>query len=123
MTDCIPELIKPEHMQKGYACAALYTGLWHRGEFIGPVENGKVSIFFVDYGTVDEVNIGDIRYLLSSFCSLPKLCHRGTLDFIKPRQPVDRWTVDATSFLIELVQDRVLTAGITEIDRQVKFCP
>ncbi|KAG4068758.1 hypothetical protein HA402_002449 [Bradysia odoriphaga] len=118
MTDYMPELIKKEHMQNGYACAALYAKLWHRGEIIGQVEDGKVSIFFVDYGTVDQVAIGGVRYLLNSFCVQPKLCHRGTLDFIKPRNSNQRWTVDATSFLISLVENKKLTAGITEIDRK-----
>ncbi|XP_037028541.1 uncharacterized protein LOC119068840 isoform X2 [Bradysia coprophila] len=118
MTDCIPELIKQEHMQNGYACAALYAKFWHRGEIIGQVEDGKVSVFFVDYGTVDQVAIGGIRYLLNSFCVQPKLCHRGTLDYIKPRNLSQRWTVDATSFLISLVENKKLTAGITDIDRK-----
>lgn len=119
LTDSIPPLIKPEHMTKGYVCAAMYANMWHRGEIIGSVEDGKVGIFFVDYGTVDQVKIGCVRYLLNSFCTLPKLCHRGTLDFIKPRNTDQRWTVDATTFLISLVQDKKLSAGITEIDSKV----
>lgn len=106
---------------QGYACAALYAKMWHRGQIIGDVHDEKVSIFFVDYGTVDRVNIKDVRYLLSSFSTQPKLCHRGTLDFIKPRNTNQRWTVEATSFLISLVENRRLTAGITEIDSKVKF--
>lgn len=119
---CIPELIKPEYMMKGYACAALYDNVWHRGEITGPVKDGKVGIFFVDYGTVDQVEIGSVRYLLNSFCALPKLCHHGMLDFIKPRSTDQRWTSDARIFLTNLIESKTLTAGITEIDSKVTFC-
>lgn len=113
----VPHLIKEEHLRRGYACAALYCNIWHRGEIQGQPKDGKVAIFFVDYGTVDQVYIDEIRYLLVSFCYTPKLCHRGTLDFVKPINC--RWNVETTTFLLGLVTDRKLIAGISEIDHKV----
>lgn len=113
------DLIKKQHMLKGYACAALYKNIWHRGEFQGQPKDGSVKIFFVDYGTVEQVSIDDVRYLLDSFCKAPKLCYRGTLDFVKPLN--HRWDVDTTSFFIGLVENKKLVAGVSEIDCKVSY--
>lgn len=112
-----PDLIKTQHIKSGYACAALYDNIWHRGEVQGLPKDGKVKIFFVDYGTVDQVAICDVRYLLDSFCFAPKFCHRGTLDFVQPLSY--RWHIDATLFFIGLVENKKLFAGVSEIDIKV----
>lgn len=113
------DLIQKRHMRKGYACAALYDKIWHRGVIQDQPKDGSVKIFFVDYGTVDQVSIDDIRYLLNSFCNTPKLCYRGTLDFIKPLDY--RWDIEATYFFHGLVENKKLIAGVSEVDREVSF--
>lgn len=110
-------MIKKEHMRKGYACAAIYQNIWHRGEIQGTPKDEKVKIFFVDYGTVDEIPITDVRYLWDSFCRTPKLCHRGTLDFVKPIRY--SWNNETTFFFINLVKNKKLIGGVSEIDCKV----
>lgn len=111
------DMIKKSHIQKGYACAALYENIWHRAEILEKPQRETVKVFFVDYGTIDRVAITDIRYLLDTFSIIPKLCHRGTLDFVKPIN--HRWDNNATSFFLSLIQDRKLVTGVSEIDSKV----
>lgn len=112
------DLIEKPHIKKGYACAAMYEKIWHRAEIIEEPKRESVKVFFVDYGTIGEVAIKDLRYLLDTFCSIPKLCYRGTLDFVKPINC--RWDTEATSFFISLIEDVKLVAGVSEIDCKVR---
>lgn len=84
---------------------------------LGEPKNGFVKIFFVDYGTVDDVSVRDVRYILNIFCSAPKMCYRGTLDFIKPKS--NRWDVETTTFFINLIENKKLIAGVSEINNEV----
>lgn len=115
--EIIPKVIKKEHMRKGYACAAMFQNIWHRGEIQEKPKDEKVKIRFVDYGTIDAIPITDVRYLLNSFCHTPKLCHRGTLDFVKPLHY--SWSNEATFFFINLVRNKKLIGGVSEIDGKV----
>lgn len=118
-SEIMPEVIRKVHMKKGYACTALYNNVWHRGEIQGIPTDGSVKIFFVDYGTVDQIPITDVRYLLNSFCSAP-MCYRGKLDFVKPINY--RWDVETTEFFLNLVSDKKCVAGVSEIDYKVYHC-
>lgn len=121
MSQSIPPLIRPEHMKKDYACAALYNNAWYRGRIQGPANNGEVGIYYVDFGTVERVPVGSVRYIPKNFCSIPHLCHRGTLDFIKPMNY--RWYIETTTVLIDLIADRKMMARVSEIDCKVSlFC-
>ena len=104
-------------MRTGYACAAMYQNIWHRGEIQEKPKDEKVKIYFVDYGTIDDIPITDVRYLLANFCHTPKLCHRGTLDFVKPIRY--SWNNEATFFFINLVRNKKLIGGVSEIDGKV----
>ncbi|KAJ6637547.1 Tudor and KH domain-containing protein like [Pseudolycoriella hygida] len=108
--------IKVKHMKKGFACAAIYDNVWHRGEIQAEPIDELVKIFFVDFGTTENIKVEDVCYLLKSFCFTPKLCHRGTLDFVKPL--TYRWGLEERYRFIEFVGDRKLVAGITEINQE-----
>lgn len=50
-----------------------------------PDEDERVQVLFVDYGTIDYVPSGRLRYLRKEQCVMPRLCHRGALAFVNNR--------------------------------------
>lgn len=72
----------------------------------------------MDYGTVTEVNINNIKFLASYFAELPAQALRGCLSHIKPRSL--HWSHEATTFFLTLVAEFMLYAKITEINKEVK---
>ncbi|KAJ6638353.1 Tudor domain-containing protein 5 [Pseudolycoriella hygida] len=76
--------IKDCHMIVGHVCAAFVDDKWFRAEILTrPDEDDQVQLLFVDYGTIDYVSVEHIRHLSSELCSMPRLAHRGVLDFVK----------------------------------------
>lgn len=50
-------------------------------------------MFYVDYGTVDEVKKENIRFLCKRFSRDPIYAHRGCLDRCKPNHGI--WTLES----------------------------
>lgn len=71
----------------------------------------------MDYGTVSEVKIEEIKFLISSFTKLPAQAARGCLSHIKPRQ--HHWSHEATLHFLSLTSDQMVFAKISEIDTEV----
>ncbi|XP_075167228.1 tejas isoform X2 [Haematobia irritans] len=103
-------------LNPGQVCAALFNDMWHRGEIVGPASSNKVKVSFVDYGTVCDVDITNIKYLCSCFSQLPAQALRGSLSHIKPRGM--HWSHESTQYFLSLVSELMLYAKITEIDRE-----
>ncbi|KNC29642.1 hypothetical protein FF38_08672 [Lucilia cuprina] len=99
----------------GQVCAACYNGLWHRAEIVAPPVNTTIKVSFMDYGTVTEVEIENIKFLASYFAQLPAQALRGCLSHIKPR--AFHWSHEATTYFLTLVTELMLYAKIVEIDR------
>ncbi|KAM7346217.1 tejas isoform 2-T2 [Cochliomyia hominivorax] len=100
----------------GQLCAACYNGLWHRAEIVAPPVNTSIKVSFMDYGTVTEVPIENIKFLSSNFAQLPAQALRGCLSHIKPR--TFHWSHEATIYFLKLVEDCMLYAKITEINKE-----
>ncbi|XP_037828317.1 tudor domain-containing protein 5 isoform X2 [Lucilia sericata] len=100
----------------GQVCAACYNGLWHRAEIVAPPVNTTIKVSFMDYGTVTEVGIENIKFLASYFAQLPAQALRGCLSHIKPRAL--HWSHEATTYFLTLVAEMMLYAKIVEIDRE-----
>lgn len=78
-------------------------------------------MFYVDYGTVDEVLNKNVRFLLKEFSRLPALVTRGCLDRIRPKEGV--WTLQAMEFFMNKVMDcsesQTMFARVTAFNQQV----
>lgn len=73
----------------------------------------------MDYGTVGNIDVVNIKYLHSQFLQIPSQAFRGTLSHIKP---IDlHWTPEASECFLSLIRDKVLFAKITEINEEVKY--
>lgn len=80
-----------------------------------------LQVFFVDYGTVDEVDTQNIRFLKKDFVTLPAQAYRGVIDGIKPIQGI--WMRDDTIYLQQQVLDRPLCGSVTHVNAQVSLWP
>uniref|UniRef100_A0A1I8NSS4 HTH OST-type domain-containing protein n=1 Tax=Stomoxys calcitrans TaxID=35570 RepID=A0A1I8NSS4_STOCA len=103
-------------LNPGQICAALFNGMWHRGEIVAPPVNNTVKVSFVDYGTVCEVDICDVKYLCTCFSQLPAQALRGCLSHIIPRGL--HWSHEATLYFLSMVSELMIYAKITEIDKE-----
>lgn len=105
------------NINKGQICAASYRNMWHRGKIIAEPENNHAKVFFVDYGTVENVQIKNLKYLLEKYSQIPAQAYRGSLAYIRPLK--HRWTRDSTYSFKTLVEDIILHAHAEEVDLQV----
>ncbi|XP_073846467.1 tejas isoform X2 [Musca autumnalis] len=103
-------------LNPGQVCAAAFNEMWHRAEIVAPPVKNKIKVSFIDYGTVSDVDICDVKYLGTCFSQLPAQALRGCLSNIKPRGL--HWSHEATMHFLSLVSERMLYAKITEIDRE-----
>ncbi|XP_061402639.1 tudor domain-containing protein 5 [Musca vetustissima] len=103
-------------LNPGQFCAAAFNEMWHRAEIVAAPVNNKIKVSFIDYGTVCDVDICDIKYLGQCFSQLPAQALRGSLSNIKPRGL--HWSHEATIHFLSLVSEKMLYAKITEIDRE-----
>uniref|UniRef100_A0A1B0BNU8 HTH OST-type domain-containing protein n=1 Tax=Glossina palpalis gambiensis TaxID=67801 RepID=A0A1B0BNU8_9MUSC len=103
-----------DHLKPGQLCAALFRNIWHRAMITRyPVKN-KVTVSFVDYGTVYEVDADEIKYLTLDFCKLPAQALRGSLSYVKTRRSY--WDSEANKYFASLVTETVIYAKISKIN-------
>ncbi|CAD6998570.1 unnamed protein product [Ceratitis capitata] len=106
---CVPRVC----ICPGQVCAALYKNLWHRAEILSPVIENKAKVLFVDYGTVSEVSVDDIKFLLTSFAKLPQQAIRGSLSYICPKNL--HWCQESIHAFLEMTFELMLYGKISEI--------
>ncbi|XP_011192994.1 uncharacterized protein LOC105218853 isoform X2 [Zeugodacus cucurbitae] len=114
-TFCIPSVC----INPGQVCAARYKGLWHRAEILAPVIEDKAKVFFVDYGTVSNVPISKIKFLLNSFARLPMQAIRGSLSHICPKNY--HWSPESIQYFLSLSSELMLYGQISEIDEKKRM--
>lgn len=111
-------------MTVGHVCAALVFDFWHRGEIVSKPENGKVRIFFLDYGSTMNIDVANVKYLLTEFAKTPRQAFRGCLHGIAPRDNSLFWDLDATKEMLEYISNKPLWALCNRIVEDVSliFC-
>lgn len=97
-------------IQEGLVVAASFGALWNRAKIIG--KSGKfVRLFFVDYGSVEDVVADDrVRYLREDFAQLPAFALRGVLSHVQPSDGV--WSDECIKFFLSELVDKTLEAKI-----------
>ncbi|XP_011202110.3 tudor domain-containing protein 5 [Bactrocera dorsalis] len=112
---CIPSVC----VCPGQVCAALYKGLWHRAEILTSVIGNKAKVFFVDYGTVSNVPVSNIKFLLTSFARLPKQAIRGSLSHICPNNY--HWSPESIQYFLSLSSELMLYGQVSEINEKKRI--
>lgn len=112
-------MISPSQLKIGIACAAYYSEKWLRAEVIAEPDSDQVKLLFIDFGTIGNVSIKNIRWLLSSLCDIPRLCHRGALDLLRP---INNYKIErlVTKTFCEMVGEKSVMAVISHIN-EVRF--
>ena len=100
-------LIKPNI---GQFCLAQYVdGAYYRGHIKNIHPDGKVEVFFIDYGNVEKVESSALKEISSDHCKLPAQAFTCRLAGVKPIQP-GRWSQEASAFLEQRTIGRQLVA-------------
>lgn len=73
-----------------------------------------LQVFYIDYGTVDDVFNNEIKFLHEDFIYLPPQAIRGCLDHVKPIG--GSWSRDASQAFHHIVADYSLYGKITGIN-------
>ncbi|XP_055542019.1 tudor domain-containing protein 5-like [Wyeomyia smithii] len=108
--------MQPSNVVVGMYCVAKFLGLWHRARIVSEYAHNHVKLFYIDYGTVAELELKDIKYMAKCFASLPAQAMRASLAYVKPVN--HRWSRDASWSLLSLVYEKILYAYIVDVDRK-----
>lgn len=89
--------IEEQDLRQGLYVAVSFSNLWHRGMILKVLPGGMVRIFYVDFGTVEDVMVNaKVRYITEDFIALPATAQRGVLSHVEPIQKV--WSEDSIHF-------------------------
>lgn len=86
----------------------------------------EMQVFYVDYGTVGEVQKKEVRFLHKRFSQHPIYAHRACLDRCKPNEGI--WTLEAmeeftkrvTSFFTDPIMAKVLNVNL-EVNHNLSY--
>ena len=98
----------------GTFCAAPFSdGSWYRSK-ITKMSAGAVTLFYADYGNVEEIPACDIRSLESQFCRQPIQALRCSLNGISPIG--NSWSEEACSmFQAAVVEEEMRVSFLREV--------
>lgn len=76
-------------------------------------------MFYLDYGTVEEVFADEIRLMRKDFAEMLPQAFRGCLDNIRPAAGL--WTREASQNFKSAVQNIKIYAKVTGVDAEVRI--
>ncbi|XP_027504010.1 tudor domain-containing protein 1 [Corapipo altera] len=102
------------HPAVGSVCCAQFTedNLWYRAAVTAYASEDTVLVDYVDYGNSDSVPLTKLRPLIPALKDLPAQAIRCSLAGVKP--PLGTWTSEGTSFMKNLVEDKVFTVKVVD---------
>ncbi|BFF99938.1 uncharacterized protein DMAD_00058 [Drosophila madeirensis] len=104
-------------LRPGYICAAQSNwGGWKRVRIVSaPQENAShVSVFYVDYGRLEQISRSDLRFLPQIYTTMPAMAVRGALTHLHPL--AFKWPADVTATFRDLVASSESYGQIIEVD-------
>lgn len=75
------------------------------------------QVFYIDYGTVEDIFVEHVRLMRKEFAELMPQAFRGCLDHIRPAAGL--WTREATVHFKKNVQDLKIYAKVTGVNTEV----
>lgn len=98
-----------------------YYELWHRVQVIQPPdEDGRVRLFFIDFGTVAMVPKGNIKLLMKEYLKSPRISHRGRLVNVMPPLLQPSFSGKQVEGFLNLTRGQKLKAKIMKFDDKTK---
>jgi len=93
------------HVTAGLLCATLFTdGTWHRAQVKEVVDETRVEVFFLDYGTNAKVRMDTLMYLHKNFGELPAQAIQARLAGVKPVGGKARFSKEAKNRFLQLMK-------------------
>ncbi|KFP79160.1 PREDICTED: RING finger protein 17, partial [Apaloderma vittatum] len=101
---------------EGQACIAKQEdGSWCRAQIIGLPSYEEVTIKYVDFGSVANVTLEDIRRIKRKFLSLPEQAIRCRLACIEPYKGAAEWNKEAKERFKQITEDKLMLCTVFEI--------
>ncbi|KAJ8262554.1 hypothetical protein GJAV_G00167730 [Gymnothorax javanicus] len=101
----------PARVEKNQIYAAKVENNWHRVLVKGVLNNGLVSVYELDYGEHELINITQLRPLIQEFRQFPFQAIPAQLAGVKPRQ----WSEEASIVFRNHVEKKPLVAQVESV--------
>jgi len=100
-------------LSRGQMVAGQFTdGAWHRVRVEGINNDGTYTVFFLDYGNSDVLDLSSLRALPRDLTAIPPLAHECFLAGLKAPGLKSDYCDDAAMALNELIFDKPLLAKV-----------
>ncbi|XP_055595223.1 tudor domain-containing protein 5-like isoform X2 [Uranotaenia lowii] len=111
--------LQPSNVMVGLYCIARYMGVWHRARVVSNLMNGKVKVFYIDYGTVADLELRDTKFMAKCFAELPAQAMRASMAYVSPLNK--KWSREAALTLLSFVYDKILYAYVVDVSDEREF--
>ncbi|KFP10662.1 RING finger protein 17, partial [Egretta garzetta] len=101
---------------EGQACIAKQKdGNWYRAQIIGLPSCQEVTVKYVDFGSVANLTLKDIRKIKKEFLSFPEKAIRCRLACIEPYKGANDWSREAKERFEQMTEDKFMLCSVVEI--------
>ncbi|XP_035182685.1 RING finger protein 17 [Oxyura jamaicensis] len=131
-TSAFPKKNKERHKHKdskdfqivcpveGQPCIAKHKdGNWYRAQITGLPHSQEVVVKYVDFGSVANVTLKDIRKAEDEMLSFPVKAIKCRLAYIEPYKAADEWNREATRRFEEMTEDKIMVCSIVEVLKNI----
>jgi len=112
------ELVPEADLKKDMTCSALTANAHWRRAKIQNIQSDVLTVSLVDFGTVEEVKLSNVRLLSSDFLKLPIQGFMASIFNLRPLN--DGWSKDAVDFFNKCCQEDILTATVLNCTDQIR---
>ncbi|XP_041369148.1 tudor domain-containing 6-like isoform X2 [Gigantopelta aegis] len=118
LTECCHDPSTPRctDLKVGDLCCGLFDGEWFRGEVKKVLPGNRVSLFYIDYGNTNEVDLSDTRILLKEHAQAKVMAIHCKLHDVHPVGA--EWDAKAVEFLSQR-KEKLLNASVVNVQNHV----
>jgi staphylococcal nuclease domain-containing protein 1 len=123
LKDAMQHVVGPQIIPNvGDLVSAQFTAddQWYRAQ-VKSINQGIYSVFYVDYGNTDELDLSRIRGLEEQFCALPPQAHETYLAFVETPSLDEEFGQAAAFLLRDLAMGKPVPANIEYRDGKKLF--
>ncbi|XP_048790971.1 RING finger protein 17 [Lagopus muta] len=101
---------------EGQACIARHkSGNWYRAQIIGLPHPEAVVVKYIDFGSIANVPLKDIRDTADEFLSFPGKMIKCRLAYIEPCEAAGEWSKATTGRFKEMTEDKSVLCSVVEM--------
>jgi hypothetical protein len=111
--------ISSENLTPGLIASCFYEENWYRVKIVSSDPSDETArVFFVDYGSVVQIEKLNLKYLLCKFLTYPKYAHRGRLYGIQPINNKKLFCDQIVEDFLKLVCGKELEGSVVRFDER-----